>query len=103
MDEITKIVEILKGYDWHVIIAFCAVGYAFSRNIKKQMEKQFDYMEKRFDKIDERFEKIDQRFEKIDDKLNDIDRRLCRLEGAFSSKDCCYLKEDRQLKKVENV
>lgn len=44
---------------------------------------------------------VDQRFDKVDEKITDIDRRLCRLEGAFSSKDCCMIKDERQLKKTE--
>lgn len=39
--------------------------------------------------------------EKLDEKITDIDRRLCRLEGAFTSKDCCVLKQDHNLKKAE--
>jgi len=31
------------------------------------------------------------RIDKLDEKLTDVDRRLCRLEGAFSSKECCIL------------
>ena len=27
--------------------------------------------------------------------ITDIDRRLCRLEGAFASKDCCMIKDSR--------
>ena len=38
---------------------------------------------------------------KLDEKITDIDRRLCRLEGAFSAKECCVIKEDRQIKKAE--
>lgn len=45
--------------------------------------------------------RIDKRMDKLDEKLTDVDRRLCRLEGAFSSKECCMIKDDRQLKKVE--
>lgn len=33
--------------------------------------------------------------------IQDIDRRLCRLEGAFSSKEFCVLKNDNQHKKVD--
>lgn len=33
--------------------------------------------------------------------IQDIDRRLCRLEGAFASKDFCVLKNDRQGQKAE--
>ena len=44
---------------------------------------------------------LSKRIDKLDEKVTDIDRRLCRLEGAFSSKDCCMIKDDRQIKKVE--
>lgn len=37
----------------------------------------------------------------IKKELNEIDKRLCRLEGAFSSKDCCMIKDDRKLSKAE--
>jgi len=54
----------------------------------------------RMDRMDIRFDKIDHRFDKIEEKLNDLDRRLCRLEGAFASKDCCMIKDERKNKKV---
>jgi len=38
---------------------------------------------------------------KLDEKVTDIDRRLCRLEGAFSAKECCMIKDDSKLKKAE--
>ncbi len=41
------------------------------------------------------------RIDKLDEKITDVDRRLCRLEGAFASKDCCMIKDDRQLRKAE--
>lgn len=51
--------------------------------------------------LNNRIDKLDQRIDKLDEKVTDIDRRLCRLEGAFSSKDCCMIKDDRQLRKAE--
>jgi hypothetical protein len=44
---------------------------------------------------------MNHKLEKLDEKITDIDRRLCRLEGAFSSKDCCMIKDDRLIRKVE--
>lgn len=44
---------------------------------------------------------LNQRIDKLDEKLTDVDRRLCRLEGAFSSKDCCIIKEERHQRKAE--
>ena len=36
---------------------------------------------------------------KLDEKLTDVDRRLCRMEGAFSMKECCRLNPD-EIKKA---
>lgn len=35
------------------------------------------------------------------DDVKDKDRRLCRLEGAFSSKEFCAIKNERSLPKAE--
>ena len=49
--------------------------------------------------IMKRFEMSDQRneakFVLLQETVTDIDRRLCRLEGAFASKDCCMIKDSR--------
>lgn len=52
-------------------------------------------------RMDKRFEHVDKRFDKIESKIEDMDRRLCRLEGAFSNKDCCMIKDDRLKQKAE--
>lgn len=59
------------------------------------------YMNTQFNRLDARFEKIHKRFDRIEEKITDIDRRLCRLEGAFSTKDCCVMKESKTLRKAE--
>lgn len=41
------------------------------------------------------------KIDKLQETVTDIDRRLCRLEGAFHSKDCCILKADGKQKVVE--
>lgn len=35
---------------------------------------------------------------RLDEKLTDVDRRLCRLEGAFSAKECCILQHHEHRK-----
>lgn len=45
-------------------------------------------------------EKLCNRIDKLDEKVTDIDRRICRLEGAFASKDCCAAKEEKQYRKA---
>lgn len=44
---------------------------------------------------------MNKKIEKLDEKLTDVDRRLCRLEGAFASKDCCMIKDSRLRDKAE--
>ena len=61
----------------------------------------YSKIDRRFDLIDKRFDKIENRIDKLDEKLTDIDRRLCRLEGAFSAKECCVIKSDNQARKAE--
>jgi hypothetical protein len=52
-------------------------------------------------KLDRLELKVDKRSDALDEKLTDVDRRLCRLEGAFASKDCCMIKESSAIKKAE--
>lgn len=52
-------------------------------------------LEGRIDAVETR---LSNRIDKLDEKLTDVDRRLCRMEGAFSSKDCCMLKSDHSHK-----
>ncbi len=51
---------------------------AFMLYLHKKTDTRFDNLEAR----------MDHRFEVVSADLKDIDRRLCRLEGAFASKDC---------------
>jgi hypothetical protein len=62
------------------------------------MASMFYFMNSRLDK---KFDKIENKIDKLDEKLTDVDRRLCRLEGAFASKDCCMIKDSNQMKKVK--
>lgn len=44
---------------------------------------------------------IDKRIDKLDEKVTDIDRRLCHLQGAFSQKECCMIKDTGNIKVAE--
>ena len=79
---------------------------------KSHLDKKFEKIDQRFEKIDQRFEKVDSKIDKVeerlnkridhvDEKLTDIDRRLCRLEGAFSNKECCMIRDHRVNEKAE--
>jgi len=50
--------------------------------------------------LNNRMDYLTNRVDKMDDKVTDIDRRLCRMEGAFSQKECCMLKHDGEMKKA---
>ncbi len=90
-------IELLSKVDVPTILAMAAMFWFMN----SRLDKKFDKIDQKFDKIDQRFEKVDQRFDRLDEKVTDIDRRLCRLEGAFASKDCCMIKDERQMKRVE--
>ncbi len=52
-------------------------------------------------RLDKKFDKIDSRFDKLEDEMKEIRTSLNRMEGAFYSKECCMLKDEKQMRKVE--
>ena len=44
---------------------------------------------------------LSDRIDKLDAKINDIDKRVFGIETMLHMKDCCMLKDDRQIKKAE--
>ncbi len=61
----------------------------------------FGLMQFMWNGINKRIDATDSKIDKLDEKLTDVDRRLCRLEGAFASKDCCMIKDDKYIRKTE--
>ena len=51
--------------------------------------------------LDKRFEKIESKLENMNLDIKELRTSLNRMEGAFYSKECCMLKDDRQIKKAE--
>jgi len=69
---------------------------------EEKLSKKIDDIEDKLSKkIIEVDLKLSQKIDKLDEKVTDIDRRICRLEGAFSAKECCMIKNDQDLKKAE--
>ncbi len=52
-------------------------------------------------RMDKKIDELKGQIKDVAEDVKDIDRRLCRIEGAMASKDCCMLKDDRQMKKAE--
>ncbi len=78
-----ELLDLLKDYDVPTILSMAAVFWFMSRGLRSSLEEvKGDIREMKGD-------------------LKDLDRRLCRIEGALSSKDCCMLKEDQKLRKAE--
>jgi hypothetical protein len=94
------IMPILQQMNIANLLAMAVLLWIFYNRLDAKFEKRFGEIDKKFDSIDKRFDKVDARFDKIEEKVTDIDRRLCRMEGAFSQKECCMLKHDSDVKKV---
>lgn len=74
---------------------------AMWNNMNKQYSDLVNRFETRMDRFETRMDRFETRMDKFEEKLTDIDRRLCRLEGAFSAKDCCALNESHRYKQAE--
>ena len=75
-----------------IVLWVLGVGFTFNFGL---MLVIWQSLNKRMDKLDE---KLSNRIDKLDEKVTDIDRRLCRMEGAFSMKECCVL-HNQEMKK----
>lgn len=51
--------------------------------------------------LSKKIEKVDFKIDKIETQMNDIDKRVFAIETMLHMKDCCMLKDDRQIKKAE--
>jgi len=61
----------------------------------------FSMMRMMWNSSNSSFDKQDSKFDKIDQDIKELRTSLNRMEGAFYSKDCCMLKEDKETKKAE--
>jgi len=93
--------EYLKNFDVVNLIAIGVMVWFFYSRLDKKIDRLEEKIESRFEKIEIRFEKVDQRFDKLEEKVTDIDRRICRLEGAFTSKESCRIGDERNMKRAE--
>ena len=79
------------------------------KSMDEKFETKFSDMDKKIDALQVEIKsdmaqlesRLTIKIDKLDEKVTDVDRRLCRLEGAFSAKDCCAIKDDRHLRKAE--
>ena len=82
-------IEQVHSMDWGTIAAI--IGPLITVMIWIQSRN-----DRKFDKIDQRFDKVDSEFKEIRGEIRELRTSLNRMEGAFYSKDCCMLKDDRQ-------
>lgn len=58
-------------------------------------------LDKKFESVYRRFESVDRKFEQVLIEIKEIRTGLNRIEGAFYSKDCCMLKDDKHDRRAE--
>lgn len=91
MEKLDIIIALISGAFTIVFGLLLIVWSSLNKNIHNaevRVTNRIDSVEKSLSK----------RIDKLDEKLTDVDRRLCRMEGAFTSKDCCMLKVDHSHK-----
>ena len=99
--------------DWQSIIVILVPSISFMGWIYSRLDKKFEKLEKSLtEKITDVDVKLTDKIDRVDAKLSEGIREmkvdikelrtgLNRMEGAFYSKECCMLKDERQTKKAE--
>jgi hypothetical protein len=98
MDEIVKLTQ---SIDIGTLIVMGVMLWFMYGRIDRRFDAMNRDMNQRFEQVEHRFVQMEQTLGKVQETVTDMDRRLCRLEGAFQSKDCCYLKSDSQQKTAQ--
>ena len=84
------IIELIQKCDVANIIVMIAMFYWFN-----------GCLDKKFDKVYEELKDIRSEIKDIRSDIKELRTSVNRMEGAIMSKDCCMLKDERQIKKVE--
>jgi hypothetical protein len=88
----------LENLNISQLISIGIMFWFFYRRLDGKIEKLDKKLSGKIEKLDER---LSGKIDKLSEKVEDVDRRLCRLEGAFSSKECCMIKDSSQMRKAE--
>lgn len=103
--DMNSITELLKEINIAQLVAIGVMIWFFYSRLDGKIEKQGNRLdekiEKQGDRLDEKIEKLGDDIKELRKDIQDIDKRLCRLEGAFSSKECCMIKDERKLPRAE--
>ena len=51
--------------------------------------------------LNKRLDRISDKIDKLDDRIQQIDKRMVAVETILMHKECCMLRDDRQVKKAE--
>jgi len=90
------------GSGYGLILALLLVIWREIKQVENKLGNRIDKLDEELNhKIDKLDEKLSNRIDRLDEKVTDIDRRICRLEGAFASKDCCMIKDSSKLQRAE--
>ena len=53
------------------------------RDLRRDIDRQFQLIDRRFEQVDRRFEQVDQRFEQVDQRFEQVDQRFDRVDQRF--------------------
>lgn len=80
------------------IVAMLALIYGFIRNLKLDLTVQIEKMGKN---IETRMDRIETRMDKFEERLTRLENDMIEVKTILRLKECCMIKDDRQMKKVE--
>ena len=99
------VIQFLREINIAQLIPMGVMFWFFYSRLNSKIEKLDVKIEKLDVKLSDRIDKLDtkisDRIDKLDIKVTDIDKRVFAIETMLHMKDCCMLKDDRQLKKAE--
>lgn len=55
-----------------------------------------------YNRLDTKIEKLDKKIEKLEDRIQRIENDMIEIKTVLRMKECCMIKDEKQIKKVES-
>lgn len=96
-----QLIQMLAQAEWTTIVLVGGMLLWLNSHISKKIDKTEERLDNKIDKLDNKIDKLENKVDNLSHEVNDIKMRMYGVETVLHMKDCCVLKSDQGLKKVE--
>jgi hypothetical protein len=86
---------------WEQVIALATINLALIGLLATFMYSLIGRLDSDIKRVEGRIDALDKKLEKIEERLTRLENDMIEVKTILRMKECCMIKDDRQMKKVE--